>query len=62
MRYVGEAVAAVALAIHLSSAGARPRVAAGSAPLAGTASTWAAFGRGKLMSDRMTVFDRVQKK
>jgi len=56
-----ETVATIALAIHLSSAIAHPQAPAGPAYRM-AASDWALFGRGKLMTDRKLVFDRIQKK
>jgi len=55
-----EAVAAIALAIHLNSAPVHAQAPTHAHPK--PTSVWALFGRGKLMGDRMPVFDRIQKK
>ncbi len=55
-----EAVAAIALAIHLNSAPVHAQAPTHAHPK--PTSAWALFGRGKLMGDRMPVFDRIQKK
>jgi hypothetical protein len=53
-----ETVAAIALAFHLNSVKAIPIP-----PIDDRgASRWAVFGRGKIMADRLPVFDRIQKK
>jgi hypothetical protein len=53
-----ETVAAIALAFHLKTTDRR-RVAPADDRLS---SNWAIFGRGKIMADRMPIFDRIQKK
>ena len=54
-------VAAIALALYLNDA--ETRLEASTGPVDHNApSAWALFGRGKLMGDRMPVFDRIQKK
>jgi Na+-transporting methylmalonyl-CoA/oxaloacetate decarboxylase gamma subunit len=52
------AVAAIALAFHLKKSPGRRSTL----PDDRFSSNWAIFGRGKIMADRMPIFDRIQKK
>ncbi|MBI5064049.1 MAG: hypothetical protein HZB87_11475 [Desulfatitalea sp.] len=55
-----ETAAAIALALHLNSAGGGPITPAQTDLLGG--SPWSQIGRAKFMSDRMPVFDRQKRK